>query len=94
MSDNTKSDGIVGLEAVPTRERCGVCHKISPVGFHVPNELWDAVVHPQFNNSILCLNCFISYADEKLARWDTVIKFYPVSLAAHLEVIERVRHGA
>jgi hypothetical protein len=71
-------------DTIPTRERCAVCHKISSVGFHVPNELWLAVVHPQFNNSILCLNCFISYADEKQAKWDRVIKFYPVSLASHL----------
>ena len=72
------------MMSVPTRERCAACQQISPVGFYVPNKVWTAVVHPFFQNSILCLRCFISRADEKLIAWDEVIKLYPVSLASHL----------
>ena len=73
------------LEGRCTRERCGICHKISPVGFWVPNEVWEACVHPRHQNDVLCLSCFISMADEKLVRWDKHIQFYAVSLASHLE---------
>lgn len=74
------------LEGRPTRERCAMCQRISPVGFHVPTEVWQACVHPHWQNSVLCLGCFISQADEKLIAWDRHITFYPVSLKSHLEI--------
>lgn len=69
---------------IPTRERCGLCHAISPVGFWVPDETWAAVVHPSHLHTIHCLRCFTDRADEKLIPWDRDIKFYPVSRATHL----------
>lgn len=69
---------------IATRERCQMCHEVSAVGFHVPNEMWQLVVHKHWQSSILCLRCFISLADEKLAPWDKSITFYPVSFATHL----------
>jgi hypothetical protein len=66
------------------REFCALCNRVSPVGFWVPNECWEAVVHWSRINDIHCLSCFIARADEKLIRWDREIKFYPVSLALHL----------
>ena len=72
---------------IPTRERCGVCHHISPVGFWVPNEIWEAVVHPHYIAAIHCLNCFTSRADEKLIPWDKAIKFYPISFHTHLSAV-------
>lgn len=73
------------LEGQPTRERCLMCQRISSVGFHVPDEVWRACVHPSRQNDVLCLCCFISMADEKLVPWDKHIAFYPVSLRSHLE---------
>lgn len=67
-----------------TRERCGLCHHISPIGFWVPNEIWDAVVHPHYHEAIHCLQCFTDRADAKLIEWDRDIQFYPVSFVAHL----------
>lgn len=64
-----------------TRERCAACQQVSPVGFAVPKDVWKAVVHTNYQNSILCLLCFISRADEKLIEWEKDIKLYPVSLA-------------
>lgn len=69
----------------PTRERCQMCHRISSVGFHVPDAVWEAAVHPHWRNSVLCVQCFIAQADEKLLRWDEEIRFFPVSLRSHLE---------
>lgn len=72
------------MNLTPTRERCAACQQISQVGFAVPDEVWEAVVHPQFINSILCLRCFVSRADEKLVPWDDDIELFPVSLHTHL----------
>jgi hypothetical protein len=72
---------------IPTRERCQACQQPSPVGFSVPDDVWEAVVHPSLRNSILCLPCFISRADEKLIAWDEQIELFPVSLAKHLREV-------
>lgn len=63
-----------------TRERCAACERPSPISFSVPNEVWEAVVHPYYRNAVLCVWCFISRADEKFIAWDEVIDLYPVSL--------------
>ena len=68
----------------PHREICGLCHRVSPVGFWVPNEIWEQVVHHSQLHSIHCLTCFIERADEKLIDWSKNIKFYPVSLRSHI----------
>lgn len=70
---------------ITTRERCQMCHRYNPVGFHVPSWLWELAVHPHWQNSIVCLDCFIRGADEKMLRWERQIKLYPMSLAAHIE---------
>lgn len=75
---------------IPTREFCALCHKVSPVRFAVPDEMWKAVVHPHFQNDILCLLCFITRADEKLLRWDHDIELFPVSLKTLLMDIRKM----
>ncbi len=70
---------------IPTRERCKVCNRISAVGFWVPNKIWEVSIPKYLQESVLCINCFVSFADEKLIEWDDEIKFFPVSLASHLE---------
>lgn len=72
---------------IPMREMCQMCHRVSPVGFDVPDDIWQEVVHPHWQNSIICLACFIARADEKLVAWDRDIKLYPVSLASQLKII-------
>jgi hypothetical protein len=66
------------------REFCGLCHRMSSIGFWVPDECWAAVVHASRINDIHCLPCFIARADEQLIPWDREIKLFPVSLSAHL----------
>lgn len=68
-----------------TRERCGLCHKVSPVGFHVPDDLWMTAVPEPHRQGVLCVGCFVSFADERLLPWDRSITFHPVSLATHLQ---------
>lgn len=65
-----------------TREHCGRCHRVSPVGFWVPNDIWRAVAG-RWLDSILCIMCFAALGDEKHVVWESGIKFYPVSYATH-----------
>ena len=69
------------------REICSLCHEISRVGFSVPDEIWAKAVHRSQINDILCLRCFTRLADERSVKWDTNIKFYPVSWIAHSRLL-------
>lgn len=73
-------DGI----SIATRERCGVCHRVSAVGFHVPDAVWLKAVPDYFRDTVLCLGCFVSFADERMLIWDREIQFFPMSLRTHL----------
>lgn len=66
-----------------TREICKACNRPSPVGFQVPGDVWAAVVPDRYG--VLCVQCFVTFADEAGVRWCRNIQFFPVSLAAHLE---------
>jgi transcriptional regulator with PAS, ATPase and Fis domain len=70
-----------------TREACSICGRISRIGFHVPDEIWRHVIHPHYQNSIVCLACFAERADEHFIEWDKQIEFHPVSFKTHLEMI-------
>jgi hypothetical protein len=72
----------------PHREICALCHKVSRVGFWVPDELWKLAVHRQYQESIICLSCFTRLADERCVHWDKEIKFYPVSWLTQYEIIK------
>ena len=76
------------VEQYPHREICGLRHRVVAVGFHVPDRIWEAVVHKSQRNTIHCLNCFIERADEKLIAWDEHIEFFPVSLRSHIRWLE------
>jgi hypothetical protein len=70
-----------------TREICKACWRPSPVGFSVPDEVWNAVRHPNLPGNVLCIMCFAALADEQLIQWDKKIEFFPVSLASHLGIL-------
>jgi hypothetical protein len=63
-----------------TREICKSCWRPSPVGFSVPDEVWERVKHPNLPGDVLCIMCFARFADELLIEWDREIRFWPVSL--------------
>lgn len=76
------------------REICSLCHEVSRVGFHVPNDVWELAVHHSQRNSLMCLACFTRLADERGVRWDAGIRFFPVSRIAHDEACARPAQGA
>jgi hypothetical protein len=73
------------------REICSLCYKVSRIGFWVPIEIWKLSVHRSQVNSIICLSCFTRLADERKVKWDTNIKFYPVSQITDSEIITEER---
>lgn len=78
------------------REICRCCCRPSPVGFLVPDEIWNLSV-PQVYSSDplrdrpLCIVCFAMFADEAGIEWDRDIEFFPVSLVSHFRIAEE--HG-
>jgi hypothetical protein len=84
--DDAGTDEIVTWPegGIATRERCTACHRISTVGFHVPDEVWKVAVHPSLVHSVLCLACFTDRADARMVDWSKDIEFYAVSLVEHL----------
>jgi hypothetical protein len=48
-----------------TRQRCKVCWKVDKFDFHVPDDLWEKIVPPEFQNRVVCLACFDDFAKEK-----------------------------
>jgi hypothetical protein len=76
-----------------TREICRCCWHPSPVGFDVPNEIWEASVHPEFRDTVLCLGCFARLADERLIEWDRDIEFFPVAAVSMLSETTDERRG-
>jgi len=47
-----------------TREICKLCWRVSRVGFHVPDRMWQAVVPAHVVDACVCLDCFTRLADE------------------------------
>lgn len=70
--------------ALLSRERCQCCKRYSPVGFYVPNQIWDLAIPNEFHESPLCIMCFADMADERLVDWSKDVQFFPVSLAEHV----------
>lgn len=46
----------------PQRQTCKVCLRPDKFDFHVPNEVWAAVIPPEFRNRVVCLACFDDFA--------------------------------
>lgn len=66
-----------------TRERCKCCQRYNPVGFVVPDDIWSAVVPPEFATSVLCIMCFDGFATERGIAWEVQgVEFFPLSVAS------------
>lgn len=54
------------------QQTCKVCGRPDKFDFHVPDEIWEAVVPPEFQRHVVCLTCFDDFAiarDIDYARW-------------------------
>lgn len=68
---------------------CRACWHPNPIGFVVPDAVWEQAVHPELQHEMLCIGCFARMADERLIRWCDVIELFPVSAAAMVDQGER-----
>jgi hypothetical protein len=71
------------VERAPHREICALCHEVSRVSYHVPDEVWEAAVHWSHRQSLICLRCFTRQADARRVDWSRGIRFAPTSLVQH-----------
>jgi hypothetical protein len=71
---------------IPTRQFCAICGHIHKIDFHVPDHIWKLAIHTNWRNSIVCLNCFMERADEKLLPWDDTIELRPTSFYTRLKL--------
>ena len=78
----------IGHNMPPSREICKLCFRANPVGFVVPNKIWNDVIPPEHCSSVVCISCFARLADEKLIPWDNQIQLYPVSMHTHLSNVK------
>ena len=62
------------------RQFCQRCPNVCVVDFWSP--LWDEVAG-QWEDSILCIQCFAQIGDERGMEWELGIVFYPMSYWTH-----------
>src|SRR5688572_14159858 len=50
--------------ATPQQQTCKICNQPDKLDFHVPDDVWFAVVPARFQNRVVCLYCFDECARE------------------------------
>ncbi|GEA17514.1 hypothetical protein E306M_06480 [Moorella sp. E306M] len=56
------------------RQRCKVCGCRDKFDFDVPDEVWQAVVPPKYQNRVVCLACFDDFAKKKEVDYSASIQ--------------------
>jgi len=54
-----------GLSMHFTGEICKVCGREQRIAWSIRDDLWIKIVPPKFRNKVVCLECFLKFADEK-----------------------------
>ena len=47
------------------RQRCKACGRYDKFDFHVPDDIWEAVVPQHLRTRVVCLFCFDEYARQR-----------------------------
>ncbi len=63
-------------------EVCRDCGHHMPIGYHVPNEMWEKVVGEDIR---LCITCFDTKAAALGVDWDQDIELFPVSTQSWID---------
>ncbi len=71
---SSPADGRTSWESNPQQQRCKACGRPDKFDFHVPDEVWAKVVPPQFQNHVVCLACFDSFAKAKGINYASDLK--------------------
>ena len=59
-------------------EWCKCCERPNKIGFHVTDRDWKGIVPPEYQESVLCYNCFEMFAYIKQMDF-TLLGLYPVA---------------
>lgn len=78
---------------IPIRAKCAQCGGLIKIEYHVKNEIWFEAVPRHLNNSRICLNCFMMWADEKFLPWDESIMLMPISFNTQRQIQIMVENG-
>ena len=78
---------------IPVRAKCAQCGGLIKIEYHVPDDIWYEAIPPHLNNNRICLNCFMTWADEKFLPWDETIAFSPCSFHTQHAIQLRVAKG-
>ena len=76
MPLHTKDNTILDMIPPHQRQTCKACCQRDKFNFHVPDEVWAAVVPPELVNRVVCLACFDEFARQR-----------DVSYAMHLRTL-------
>ena len=74
------------------KQRCKVCGRPDIVSFSVDDKTWNKVVPPQFQNRVVCLLCFDSFASVRGVQYVKSLKelFFVGDMAScELKIINR-----
>jgi len=53
-----------------SKQTCKACDRPDILNFHVPDELWKAIVPDEYQESVVCLYCFDKFAAEKNINYE------------------------
>jgi hypothetical protein len=53
------------IGATTQHQTCRVCGHRDKFDFHIPDDLWQQIVPPEYQNHVVCLGCFDDFATQK-----------------------------
>jgi len=59
------------LHTVYQRQTCKVCGRPDKFNFQVPDDVWEAVIPPEYRNLVVCLGCFDDFASVRRVNYAT-----------------------
>jgi len=78
---------------IPTRPRCARCQRYITIDTDADADLWAEVIGPTHGPGYICADCFTRAADERLIRWETRVRFIPISLASQISLQYQVNEN-
>jgi hypothetical protein len=54
-----------GCRVVSYRSICGVCVSPNTRAFNVPDDTWEMVVPPEYQDETVCIGCFETFVNDK-----------------------------
>ena len=71
-----------------------MCRRVDPLDFHVPDEIWEAIVPKPYQNRVVCISCFDKFASVKGIQYAKHLnkEVCFIGEMAHLSFVIKSRH--